>query len=114
LDIFVIEIFSTGGFPLEEASEYCYHSKFVLPSDYSSVIMVFFYYFFGYIIIILSFPARYFMFFIIYCIRNITADASLTPRISLNEKIFYSMKGFVNMHATFFEDGNNCISIIAS
>jgi hypothetical protein len=25
LDIIVIEIFSAGGFPLEEASEHCYH-----------------------------------------------------------------------------------------
>jgi hypothetical protein len=77
LEIIVIEIFSDGGFPLEKASEHFYHNKVSLPGDYYGVIMVLFHYFSGYIIIILSFPARYFMFNIIYCIRNIESCVSL-------------------------------------
>jgi hypothetical protein len=42
LDIIVIEIFSTRGFPLEEASENCYHNKVSLPGDYFGVILMFF------------------------------------------------------------------------
>jgi hypothetical protein len=73
LEIILIEIYSVGGFPLEEASEHCYHNKFAHHGDYSSAILVFFSYFFGYIIIILSFLARYFVFCIKYCIRNIAS-----------------------------------------
>jgi hypothetical protein len=42
LDIIVIELYSSGGFPLEEASEHWYHNKVVFPSDYSGVILMFF------------------------------------------------------------------------
>jgi hypothetical protein len=42
LEIIVIELCSAGGFPLEEASEHCYHNKVSLPGDYSGVILMFF------------------------------------------------------------------------
>jgi hypothetical protein len=42
LEIIVIELCSTIGLPLEEASEHCYHNKFVLPGDYFGVILMFF------------------------------------------------------------------------
>jgi hypothetical protein len=74
LDIILIDISSIGGFPLEEASENFYHNKVSVLGDYSSVILVFFSYFSGYIIIILSLPTIYFLFCIIYYIRNISFD----------------------------------------
>jgi hypothetical protein len=80
LEIIVIELCSDGGFPLKEESEHCYHNKVALPSDYFGVILVFFLFFFGYIIIILSFPARYFLFCIIYCIKNIASGIRALSR----------------------------------
>jgi hypothetical protein len=80
LEIIAIDLFSIGGFPLEEESEHLYNNKVSLPGDYSGVILVLFWYFSGYIIIILSLLARYFLFFLIYCIRNIASSIRALSR----------------------------------
>jgi hypothetical protein len=60
LDIIVIELYSTGGFPLEEAREHCSHNQSVI----SVVILISFQCYCGdcsgYIVVILPFLAFYF------------------------------------------------------
>jgi hypothetical protein len=57
LDIIVIELCSTGGFPLEEAREHCFQIQSVI----SVVILISFQcYCFGYIVVILPLLAFYF------------------------------------------------------
>jgi hypothetical protein len=60
LDIIVIELFSTGGFPLEEACEHCFHIQTII----SVIILISFQCYCGecsgYIVVILPFLAFYF------------------------------------------------------
>ena len=51
LDIIVIDLFSFGGFPLEEASEHCSHNQSVL----FGVILISFLYYCGVVLVILLF-----------------------------------------------------------
>ena len=60
LDIIVIELFSTGGCPLEEAREHCFQNQSVI---YVVVLILFMCYrgdYVGYITVILPFLAFYF------------------------------------------------------
>ena len=69
LDIIVIEIFSNGGFPLEEAREHCFQIQSVI----SIVILISFQCYCGecssYIVVILPLLAYYFYFaYILYLV----------------------------------------------
>jgi hypothetical protein len=75
LDIIVIELFSTGGYPLEEAHEYFFQNQ----SAIYVVLLISFQYYCddcsGYIVVIVPFLAfyfcsAYFLYLVYYILRN--------------------------------------------
>jgi hypothetical protein len=81
LDIIVIDIFSTRGFPLKEAREHCFHNQSII----YVVILISFQcycgYCSGYIVVILPFLAFYFystyFLYLVYYMRSLSESKTL-------------------------------------
>jgi hypothetical protein len=107
LDIIVIELCSTGGFPLEEAHEHCFQNQSVI---YVVILISFQCYCgdcSGYIVVILPFLAFYlcsaYFLYLVYYIRYVRGSQGIPPG-SHHHHIFLSarLRGLTHLSSLMF------------
>jgi hypothetical protein len=102
LDIIVIDLCSTGGFPLEEAHEHCFQIQSVI----FVVILISFQCYcgecFGYIVVILPLLAFYFssayILYLVYCIHSTPMFLHGNPKWEKTMEFFflYVLKNYIH------------------